>query len=103
MIVSGPLVVVHDQACSTPYAPTMALSERSTKAEILAHLRSLQAQQASGPSWPAIWAKLIATGQTIARESTLLVRDVYQAGALARQWVSVVVDELSRPVLRSKT
>ena len=79
-----------------------SVSQRSTKAELLAAYEALQASTASGPSWPQIGAKLASTAQTVSVESVALVKDCYNAGALLRQWVSAIVDDLSRPVLRSK-
>lgn len=79
-----------------------AITARSTKAEILEALAAREQQIAQGPSWEQIGAKLTSVAQTVAREVPLLIRDTYNAGALTRQWVSGIVAELSRPVLRSK-
>ena len=77
------------------------VTQRSTKAELLAAYQALQASQAQGPSWEQIGRKTIATAAAVSRETVALVKDCYNAGALARQWVSRIVDELSRPVIRS--
>ena len=79
-----------------------SISERSTKAEILAAYHALLEQQQSGPTWPQIWAKLATTSRTIALESRLAARDAYNAGTIVQQWISAVVADLSRPVLRSE-
>jgi len=79
-----------------------SVSQRSTKAELLAAYEALQASTTSGPSWQQIGAKLSSTASTVAVESVALVKDCYNAGTLLRQWVSAIVDDLSRPVLRSK-
>ena len=79
-----------------------SVSQRSTKAELLAAYEALQASTASGPSWPQIGTKLATTVSTVATESAALMKDCYNAGALLRQWISAIVDDLSRPVLRSK-
>jgi hypothetical protein len=80
-----------------------SITQRSTKAELLAAYAALQASQAAGPSWDQIAGKIASTAVTFSRETVALVKDCYSAGALARQWVSGIIAELSRPVLRSKS
>lgn len=45
--------------------------------------------------------QFLPTAQLIAKESQLLVRDCRTAGSLAGQWISGVVADLRKPVLRS--
>lgn len=76
----------------------MTITAKSTKAEILAAYEALKAQQeAQTITWPLV----ISTAHTVARETRLLAQDVHQAGTLAAQWVSRIVDELKKPVLHS--
>jgi hypothetical protein len=76
----------------------MTITAKSTKAEILAAYEALKAQQeAQTITWPL----MISTARTVARESRLLAQDVHQAGTIAAQWVSRIVDELKKPVLHS--
>jgi hypothetical protein len=79
-----------------------SITQRSTKAELLAAYQALQATQADGPSWGQVAVKAITTAQVVSRETVALVKDCYNAGSLLRQWVSGIAAELSRPVLRSK-
>ena len=102
MIVSGPQVVVHDQHIHLfPFHSIPMVSQRSTKAELLAAYQVLQVAQSQGPSWQQIGQKVISTATAVSRETVTLVKDCYNAGTIARQWVSRIVDELSRPVIRS--
>ena len=73
---------------------------RNTKAELLALLEQHEQRQANGPSLDEIITAARRAGVVTWREFRLLVRDTYNAGALARQAVSRVSQELSRPVLR---
>lgn len=76
----------------------MTVTAKSTKAEILAAYEALKAQQeAQTITWPLV----ISTARTVARETRLLARDFYFAGTVAAQWVSRIVDDLRKPVLRS--
>ena len=76
----------------------MTITAKSTKAEILAAYEALKAQQeAQTITWPLV----VSTARTVAREARLLAQDVHQAGTVAAQWVSRIVDELKKPVLRS--
>jgi hypothetical protein len=76
----------------------MTITSKSTKAEILAAYEALKAQQdAQTITWPLI----IGTARTVATETRLLARDTHRAGTIAAQWISGVVAELARPVLRS--
>jgi len=76
----------------------MTITAKSTKAEILAAYEALKAQQeAQTITWPLV----ISTARTVAREARLLAQDVHQAGTVAAQWVSRIVDELKKPVLHS--
>lgn len=79
-----------------------SISQRSTKAELLAAYEALQASQAAGPSWDQVASKVASTVKTVSHETVALVKDCYSAGLLLRQWVSGIVAELGRPVLRSK-
>ncbi len=45
--------------------------------------------------------QVVPTAQLVFKESQLLVRDCKAAGSIAGQWISGVVDELRKPVLRS--
>lgn len=85
-----------------PSAAMSAITARATKAQILDAYTEAQARLAAGPSWGQVAAKVKSTAETVSRETALLIRDTYNAGALFRQWVSGVVAELSRPVLKSK-
>lgn len=100
MIVSGP-----SANCSRsnhhPLPAMPAISERSTKAEILAALRDLEASTSQGPTWEQVATKVIDTSVIVWRETKALVIDTYRAGSIARQWVDGIIAELSRPVLRS--
>jgi len=76
----------------------MTITAKSTKAEILAAYEALKAQQeAQTITWPLV----ISTARTVAREARLLGEDAYQAGTVTAQWISRIVDELKKPVLRS--
>lgn len=76
----------------------MTITTKNTKAEILAAYEALKAQQdAQTITWPLV----VSTARTVAREARLLAQDAYQAGTVAAQWISRVVDELKKPVLRS--
>lgn len=76
----------------------MTITAKSTKAEILAAYEALKAQQeAQTITWPLV----VSTARTVAREARLLAQDVHQAGTVAAQWVSRIVDELKKPVLHS--
>jgi hypothetical protein len=91
----------------------MTVSTKSTKAELIAALEAAQATleasqarqatlEAAGTDWPAV-RRFIATNAVVTwKEFRALVVDTYNAGVIARQWVSQTVDALSRPVLKSK-
>ena len=79
-----------------------SITPKHTKAQILDAYAEAQARLAAGPTWPQVASKVADTSQTVAREAVALVKDCYNAGALLRQWVSAIVAELSRPVIRSK-
>jgi hypothetical protein len=78
------------------------ITARTTKAEILEAYGALESQLAQAPTWEQIGARLLKACQAVAMESVSLVKDCYNAGAIARQWISTVQAELSRPVLRSE-
>jgi hypothetical protein len=75
------------------------ITSRSTKAEILAAYTDLQQQAQQGATWQQVWRRLQTTWQAVSRETPLLIKDCYNAGSTARQWISGIVDELSHPVL----
>ena len=102
MSVSGPLAIVHDQTTFPPFLAMPSVTPKHTKAQILEHVAVLEARVCQGPSWQQVGDKIAGTLRTASREALLLVKDCYNAGALARQAISAVVAELSRPVLRSR-
>ena len=75
------------------------ITSRSTKAEIL---QAYEALQATPTTWADAWALISGTAETVSHETVLLARDIRKAGTVARQWVELVVDTYSQPVLRSK-
>jgi hypothetical protein len=79
----------------------MSVSERSTKAEILAAYSASQAALAAGPSWPQIWAKFRALAVTVQTESIALVKDCYRSGQWLRRCYDQAVAELSQPLFKS--
>ena len=76
-----------------------AITSKSTKAEIL---QAYQALKARPTTWQDAAALVADTAQLVGRETVALVRDTYNAGRIARQWVSIAFDELSRPVLKQR-
>ena len=76
-----------------------SITTKSTKAEILDAYQTLKGQRVT---WADTTALAVDTIASVSRETVALVRDCYNLGALSRQWVSRIVDELSQPVIRSK-
>ena len=77
--------------------PTMTISKKSTKVEILAAYEALAAEQQSRYlTWPLV----ANTARLVADESTALVRDLYRLGAWCRKGFQLVVDTYSQPVLK---
>lgn len=74
------------------------ITNKSTKAEILAAYEALKAQQeAQTITWPLV----ISTARVTAKEARLLAEDLSKATTIVAQWISRTVDELRKPVLRS--
>jgi hypothetical protein len=97
MIVSGPQVVVHDQTIK-PIHPIMAITSKSTKAEILEAYVSLRDNPTTAED-VILW--LAQTAQTVYKETVLLAKDCYKAGQLTRKWYDQVVADLSRPIFKA--
>ena len=76
-----------------------SITTKSTKAEILGAYQELKAKPTTWADTAALTADTLAS---VSRETVALARDCYNLGALSRQWVSRIVDELSQPVIRSK-
>ena len=75
----------------------MTISNRSTKAEILAAYEALRTQQqAKTVTWPL----LSNTARVIAEEAALLARDSYRLATVTARWFQRTLDELKQPVLR---
>lgn len=97
MIVSGPLVVVHDQT-TNPIHPIMSITSKSTKAEILQAYVALRDNPTTADD-VAQW--LAQTAQTVYKETVLLIKDCYKAGQATRRWYDQVVADLSRPIFKA--
>jgi hypothetical protein len=76
----------------------MTITAKNTKAEILAAYNALKAQQQAQTITPEL---AIGTARAAAKETRLLIVDAVRAGSVLVQWISRVVDELKKPVLRS--
>jgi len=76
----------------------MTITSKSTKHEIYQAYLALQHEQ---KSQTITKAQAINTARVVATEAQLLARDCRIAGSVARQWISRVVDEIRKPVLRS--
>ena len=76
------------------------ITTRSTKAEILAHARALEAQVSAPPTWTAIARRLEQVVTVCCKELFLLTVDVYNAGRKARAVSDSILAELRQPVLK---
>ena len=100
MIVNNPTTgPAHDQTANQPQVTTMAITAKSTKAEILAAYNALQAQsEARYVTMPLI----LNTVRLVARELRALAVDVFNLGAFCRKGFDQLLDTYAQPVLVRK-
>ena len=70
------------------------ITTKSTKSEIFEAYKALQERPTT---WQDAAALVASTARTVGTELVALVRDTYNAGRLARQWVDGALDELVVP------
>ena len=76
------------------------ITERNTKAEIMAAYVASQTALSEGPSWSQVWDKMQQTRHTISRETVLLIKDCYDAGRATRRAYDRIVPGIVADIKR---